>query len=72
MTSKTDASLAARRRTAIATCPDCGEKINLMGVVQIGTRVFCSNCEANLEVIATLPVELEWVNEDFVDQGGRW
>ena len=72
MKTETDASRQARTRTAIVTCPDCGETINLRGIIQVGHRVICPNCEADLEVTALYPVELGWVNEDLVDWETRW
>jgi hypothetical protein len=32
--------------------------------VRIGQHVLCPNCDAELEVIDTNPVELDWVYED--------
>ena len=72
MVTETDASHRARTRTAIVTCPDCGEKINLRGIIQVGHRVICPNCEADLEVVALYPVELDWVSEDLADWDARW
>ena len=45
-------------------CPDCGEKITLRGTIEVGQRVTCPECSADLEVISTSPVELDWVYED--------
>ena len=59
-------------QTAIVTCPDCGEKIMLKGIIQIGQKVFCRNCEADLEVVDLYPVELDWADEDFVEWDARW
>jgi hypothetical protein len=50
--------------------PTCDH--TLRGVIRIGLRVLCPNCEADLEVTDTHPVELDWVNDDLVDQDARW
>jgi lysine biosynthesis protein LysW len=48
------------RVMASAYCPDCDEKIVLNPKPQIGKRFKCSNCDAELEVIGTDPLELDW------------
>lgn len=47
-----------------ALCPDCGERVPLTMPVRLGMRVTCPNCEAELEVVETEPIELDWVYED--------
>ena len=47
-----------------ADCPDCGARITVPSPVRIGQQVLCPNCDAELEVIDTNPVELDWVYED--------
>ena len=47
-----------------ASCPDCGARIRLPGTIQIGRPITCPNCDAELEVIETDPVELDWVYDD--------
>lgn len=51
-----------------AQCPDCGNKISLRGPFRIGQQVVCPECDAELEIVETDPVELDWVYED--DFGG--
>jgi hypothetical protein len=48
-------------------CPDCGEKFELRGPFRLGRRVTCPNCEADLEIVETVPVELDWYYEDDTD-----
>lgn len=55
------------QKTTMADCPDCGEKIALQGPIEIGRRVTCPNCEADLEVVETVPVELDWYYEEQPD-----
>ena len=49
------------------TCPDCGKKFNLRAPIHIGQEVECPHCEAELEVIETDPVELDWIYEEVDD-----
>ena len=51
--------------TAIAACPDCGDRMAFTGKVKLFQRVVCPNCGAELEVVKTEPVELEWAYEDY-------
>lgn len=50
-----------------ARCPDCGEKIALPGEVYLGRKVICPDCEAELEVVETSPLQLDWLYEDDFD-----
>ena len=65
-----------KTRVIRASCPDCGERIQLKGTVQVGLQVTCPNCDAELEVIETDPVELDWVYDgdgyDDEDQDEDW
>jgi alpha-aminoadipate carrier protein LysW len=53
-----------KTRVIRADCPDCGSRIAVHSPVRIGQQVRCPNCDAELEVIDTNPVELDWVYED--------
>lgn len=57
-----------KTRVIRASCPDCGEGIQLQGLARIGQKVICPNCDAELEVIETDPVELDWVYDDDSDE----
>jgi len=54
-----------KTQVARATCPDCEERILVQGPARIGQKVNCPNCDAELEVIAVDPVELDWVYDDY-------
>ena len=41
-------------------CPDCDGKIVLNPRVQLGQKLVCPHCDAELEVISVDPVELDW------------
>ena len=43
-----------------AYCPDCDEKITLNPKPRVGRRFTCPHCDAELEVISTDPLELDW------------
>ena len=65
----------AQAETAIVTCPDCGEKLVLQGSLQIGVRIYCQNCEAELEVVNLAPVEVDGVSQELEDEReflARW
>jgi alpha-aminoadipate carrier protein LysW len=56
------------RQATTATCPDCGEKVTLRGEIRLGQEVICPNCDAELEVVETDPVELDWAYDDEYDE----
>jgi lysine biosynthesis protein LysW len=56
-----------KTRTVAAVCPDCGRTIHVKNPARIGQEVQCPHCDAELEVIETDPVELDWVYEEDVD-----
>jgi alpha-aminoadipate carrier protein LysW len=41
-------------------CPDCDGKIVINPRVQLGQKLVCPHCDAELEVISIDPVELDW------------
>ena len=49
---------------AFAYCLDCGDRIYLGRKPSVGQEAFCEHCGADLEVIRTNPLELEW--SDYV------
>ena len=53
--------------TKTSECPDCGEKVPVRLPVEMGQRVLCPNCQAALEVVETVPLELDWVYEEPPD-----
>jgi len=55
-------------KVAKAVCPDCGETITLKGSVRLGQEVVCAHCDAELEVVETDPLELDWVYEEEEDE----
>jgi lysine biosynthesis protein LysW len=45
---------------AFVYCLDCGDRIYLGRRPWVGQPAFCERCGADLEVIGTNPLELEW------------
>jgi lysine biosynthesis protein LysW len=75
MKSRIDARLRVRAQTAIVTCPDCGERILLRGVLHLGLLLSCPKCELQLEVVNMAPVEVDWAPQEPGDEQeflARW
>jgi lysine biosynthesis protein LysW len=49
-------------------CLDCGRMIKLSFEPVVGRIITCPNCEAEFEVIAVSPVELDWAFFDPEDK----
>ena len=47
-----------------SVCPDCDEQVTLRGPIALGRLVSCPNCGARLEIVETVPVELDFADED--------
>ena len=54
-----------KTRIVRADCPDCAARIQVPTPVRIGQQLLCPNCDAELEVIDTDPVELDWVYDEY-------
>jgi lysine biosynthesis protein LysW len=60
---------AEQTKVVKALCPDCGENITLRGTVRLGQEIVCPHCDAELEVVETDPLELDWVfDDDYEDE----
>lgn len=55
----------AQTQTAFATCPDCKQSIRVRGRVFWGRRVTCPNCDTQLAVVETAPVQLGLAYEEW-------
>jgi len=55
-----------------ATCPDCEDLISFEFKPRLGQRLMCPHCDADLEVVSTSPLELDWAydesDEDWEDE----
>ncbi len=62
------------KEKTIGLCPECDREINFPSP-QIGQRVICPHCNADLEVIGLNPIELDWFFEDdefYDDEDEDW
>ncbi len=57
---------------AIAFCLDCEYKINLGAHPAEGQKVTCSNCGAELEIISSEPLELDWAYLEPAESEEDW
>jgi len=47
-----------------ASCPECEAKINFDSPLEVGERVFCPECDIELEVISAKPLTLDYALDD--------
>jgi lysine biosynthesis protein LysW len=52
---------------ASAYCPDCDENIHLRSP-KVGQKLFCPNCETEVEVISVDPLDLDWAYDSSYDE----
>lgn len=43
-----------------ANCPLCRESIHIGSEKKIGHRLICAGCDALLEIVSVVPLELDW------------
>ena len=55
-------------QTIIASCPDCGERIDLGPEPEEGQMVTCPECWAYLKVISLEPLILSWDTFELEDE----
>mgnify|MGYP003776927623 FL=1 len=60
---RSESDLEDRRtpQTAAVMCPECGAALAQAAQLHEGEQVMCKHCDARLEVIRLLPLELDWV-----------
>ena len=51
-----------------ATCPDCRKRISLKHTVRFGQTVICPHCGAELQVVDTDPIRLDWIDEEYEEE----
>jgi hypothetical protein len=61
-----------RTQTTLATCPDCKQRIRLTGRVFWGRKVTCPNCDRQLAVAETTPVQFGWAYEEWDVDEDDW
>ena len=55
---------------ASTQCSECDEEIEIAGRARLGQKIICGHCGAQLEVVATEPLEVEIAQEDDEDLWG--
>jgi lysine biosynthesis protein LysW len=53
------------------SCPECGAHVHFRRPPRLGQRARCPKCGARLEVVGTVPVELDWAFDAPLDQSWR-
>ena len=48
----------------VANCIECDAEIALSDRPRLGQKLVCPHCHAQLEIVSTNPVELDWAYED--------
>ena len=51
-------------------CPECGEPVEFQEDAKVGSRIVCTECGVELEVLSLYPLEIDYVLED--DWGEDW
>ena len=49
-------------------CPLCTAKVPLGKKVHVNSIVYCPDCDAELQVVRTNPVELDWPMEAYEEE----
>ena len=55
------------KNQGFAKCPLCRENIHIGSDRKAGTRIFCPGCDAQLELVSIMPLELDWPFDDGHD-----
>ena len=50
-----------------AKCPLCLESIHIGAKMDLGDRVICPGCDAQLEIVSLVPPEIDWPYDDGYD-----
>jgi DNA-directed RNA polymerase subunit delta len=52
---------------ATTLCSECDEEITITGRIRLGAKLICEHCGARLEVVSTMPLEVDLLQEDEDD-----
>jgi lysine biosynthesis protein LysW len=65
---------AKSEKTVSARCPECDCRIYFEQAPDLGQTIACPECGTSLEVVKTMPLELDWVfePEDVVNDYGEF
>jgi alpha-aminoadipate carrier protein LysW len=56
-----------RSKKTVMECIDCGSQFGVMAPIEVGMRLDCPQCGAELEVISVDPIELDWAYDEYED-----
>lgn len=48
-------------------CPLCRENVHIASHMKVGSRVICTGCDAQLEIVSLIPLELDWPYDNGYD-----
>lgn len=48
-----------------AKCPLCRENVHISPKFKVGDRVICTGCDAQLEIVSLVPLELDWPYDSY-------
>lgn len=52
-----------------ANCPLCREEVHIGSRLKVGHRLICPGCDALLEIVSIMPLELDWpFGDDYESQ----
>lgn len=54
-----------------AQCPLCRDRIEFISHWRVGDRVICPGCDAQLEIVSLIPLELDWPYDGGFDYYSR-
>ena len=55
------------KNAGYAKCPLCRENIHIGSDLKAGSRILCPGCDAQLELVSLIPLELDWPFDDNPD-----
>lgn len=47
-----------------AKCPLCRENVHISSQMRVGSSILCPGCDAQLELVSLVPLELDWPFDD--------
>jgi hypothetical protein len=48
------------QKSGSARCPLCHENVHIGKNMKVGNQVICTGCDAQLEIVSLVPLELDW------------
>ena len=57
---------------ATTLCSECDEEITIAGRIRLGAKLICDHCGARLEVVSTMPLEVDLLQEEEEEDDDLW